>query len=75
MTHPPRVCLGRVSLEIKLIDKYLKQSVETVNCFSHSEVQLRSSMAKCKNDFALFHFLWFVDDKARLKKVLIVTSC
>ena len=46
-----------------------------MNCFSHSEVQLRSSMAKCKNDFAVFHFLWFVDDKARFKKVLIVTSC
>lgn len=75
MTHPPRVCLRRVSLEIKPIDKYFKQSIETVNCFSHSEVQLRRSMAKCKNDFAVFHLLWFVDDEARLKKVLIVTSC
>lgn len=46
-----------------------------MNCFSHSEVQLRPSMAKCKNDFAVFHLLWFVDDEPRLKKVLIVTSC
>lgn len=75
MTHPPRVCLRRVSLEIKPIDKYFKLSVETVNCFSHSEVQLRPSMAKCKTDFAVFHLLWFVDAEARLKKVLIVTSC
>lgn len=75
MTHPPRVCLRRVSLEIKPFDKYFKQSVETVNCFSHSEVQLRPSMAKCKNDFAVFHLFWFFNDKAILKKVLIVTSC
>lgn len=46
-----------------------------MNCFSHSEVQLRPSMAKCKNDFAIFHLFWFFNDKATLKKVLIVTSC